>query len=332
MKKSRSLSTLIIFLLGFTFIYSVSKAQNVLADSYDVTASIPYEAPTIAATVTAPLDNSTVRDKNLIITGTCEMLSPSSVVSVWRSSTLLGSTSCQVGGSYSIEVSLSVGSNYLVIRTSSLSSNYGPDSTVLTVYYYPAETAPGTPSNPTTPGVSLNNPTKPSQNNGSQPQITPINELLITSPSAFGVIENNTISITLTLSGGVQPYKLLINWGDGTTFSQDIERQGDYTFTHKYESAKTYSVNALLTDARDVSRSFNWVAISGVPLSLELIGENDNLSGPKQKGIFGFYACFVISLIVLFIFITTFLLGRYYQARKYRDSIVNKIPKKKMKK
>lgn len=308
------------------FILIFATISPVFAETYNVTASIPYPAPITAATVVSPTNNSTVDTSTINITGTCELLSPVSVVSVWNGGILIGSTNCLVGGNYTIDVPLSIGLNTLLVRTSSMSFNYGPDSSPINITYLPKAT--DTPNSVADTPLSRSNPASQSS-----PRPTAGSELVLTSESPFGIIdESNSVSITLKIGGGRPPYNLQINWGDGTNFSQVLNESGQYTFTHVYDKSKVYNISALLTDSEGSNRSFNWIVVTSLvqsedntPLTLGSDGESSE-SGIK-------YSLYVIvSLVVIFFVITTFLFGRYYQAKQDDEQttkVSNKLKSKK---
>lgn len=300
----------------------VINTNNVFADTYDVTAVVPFDPPTIPATVTSPANNTTVNTSNIEINGTCQELNPAVIVSVWNGPLLLGSTTCLVGGNYSINVAMFSGTNVLIIKSSNVNGLYGPDSTPFNINY--------TPNQP----VSNPSPSQDSGNNNNNfppgPANNPQNsgELLLTSLAPFGVTNSeNTVSITVRISGGNNPYSLTINWGDGTTMTQKLDTEGDYTFSHTYETADNYIVNAIVVDVLGNSRKFNWAVSPGTQ---SIITDNQAvIEKSENKSNLNSYLFALIILILLFLIYISFLVGRYYQNKKDMKTMTKPANKKK---
>lgn len=303
----------------------VVSTNKVFADTYDVTAVVPFDPPTVPAAVTSPENNNTVNTSSIEITGTCQELNPTIIVSVWNGPLLLGSTSCLVGGNYSIAVAMFSGTNVLIIKSSNINGLYGPDSSPFTVNY--------TPNQPvSSPGPSQDSDTN-NNNVPSGPANNPQNsgELLLTSLAPFGVTNSdNTVSITVRISGGNNPYSLTINWGDGTTMTQKLDTVGDYAFTHTYEVANSYTVNAQVVDVLGNSRSFSWAVSPGTQ---SLTTDNQSrIEEPLNKSNLKLYIFALITFIILFLIYISFLVGRYYQNIKDNKTTTKPVNKKKRKK
>jgi len=58
-----------------------------------------------------------------------------------------------------------------------------------------------------------------------------------------------TPTLNWSISGGVAPYTVLINWGDGTTTSATQPAAGPGSLSHTYVTAKQYTVNVIATDS-----------------------------------------------------------------------------------
>lgn len=297
-------------------------SAKTFADSYDVTAVVPYDPPTTAATIESPANNASLSTNSVVIVGTCEILIPASIISIWNGTTLLGSTTCLVGGNYSLSVALYSGINVLIAKSSNINSLYGPDSTPTIVIYTPNTSISPAPD-PTPQPTPLTPPVGPANN----PQSS--GELLITSPSPFGVSDNNNfVTITLNVSGGSNPYILLINWGDGSTQSQQINNGGEYIFSHSYEKPANYTVLATVTDSIGQNKSFSWAVTSKqVPTNQnhESSSKPDDKKESNSSKLF-FYGLLIALLAIVSLII--FLFGRYYQSKKFPVIVAKKRRKK----
>lgn len=238
-----SCSILIAFVLGST----------ASAVSYDVSASVPFPPPTQAAIINPALNNLTVQNAAFLIAGTCQVLSPVSVVSVWRGSTNLGSQNCTTG-TFSMQIILAEGSNTLIVKTANVSNVYGPDSSPILVTLRFAQT-PAASNN--TPGATNLSPADNAAfNNG----VT--SGLNIVPQEPFSVLpEGNLVTLSFHINGGSTPYTVELNWGDGTTESKVVDKPGLYAFTHRYRNTGNYSVKALIKDVLGATTEINHAVV-----------------------------------------------------------------------
>lgn len=221
------------------------------ADDYGVTAVVPYPAPTQAAVITQPANDTTVNNALQTISGSCELLSPQGTVSIWRNGAALGSTICN--GTFSLPIMLIQGMNVLIARSASASGLYGPDSAPLTLTLnLPQSMPPATTSFPVTPG----------QNTIATNQATATG-LVVTIAEPFSTLDaSKSLSFTLTITGGVQPYSISLNWGDGSDETHAAGKPGDYTFTHTYEANAVYIIRGNVVDAQGSAAQFSHAVVS----------------------------------------------------------------------
>jgi hypothetical protein len=133
-------------------------------------------------------------------------------VKVFKNNVFGGSTVC-VNGSYSIQIDLFTGRNELVARMYDDLDQPGPDSNKVTVTY-PFNVA------------------------------KLANRISLTSNYAKrGAAPGETLTWPITLSGGVGPYAITIDWGDGkVTDVISQEFPGNFTASHIYDSAGLYNI------------------------------------------------------------------------------------------
>lgn len=226
----------------------------VWAENLEVTAKIPYEVPTQAATIQPALNGSTSTDAVIIVSGTCQAMSPVTIVSVWRGGVLLGSTICS--GSYSMQIMLAEGENQLIARTANLDGVYGPDSTVTTVrLQLPVVIPPATnPGNSDFPDVA-----EKARATGQAAR----SGLRLGATQPFSVLSGSTqTDIILTVSGGLPGYKLSINWGNGVTEQHRLSAGGTFTYTARYDRPGTYIVHAQIVDDQGAWAEFSYAMVS----------------------------------------------------------------------
>lgn len=234
----------------------------VSAATYDVSASVPFPVPTQAATINSALNNITVQNAAFVISGTCQVLAPASVISVWRGSTVLGSQNC-ASGTYSLQITLAEGPNSLVVKTANVSSVYGPDSSSIIVTLKTLVTPPP----PTTPKVNV-----PGATNLTPADNTAFNNaassgLSIVPQDPFTVVPpSNEVKLNFYIDGGSTPYTIELNWGDGSTETKVIDKPGNYTFTHQYRSPGNYAVKGRVRDVLGAITEISHAVVVAKPL------------------------------------------------------------------
>lgn len=178
--------------------------------------SITQNPPTQAATITTPANGAVFTNVPITVNGTC----PKNVlVKIFSNNVFVGSVFCP-NGSYSIQISLFSGRNDLVARVFDSLDQAGPDSNTVSVTFNDAQFAQfGT-------------------------RVT-----LSSVYAVRGAPPNQDLTWPITLSGGVGPYAITVDWGDGSPpdlISQSVT--GDLTLKHQYKVAGIYRVIIRATD------------------------------------------------------------------------------------
>jgi len=214
------------------------------AETYDVSAVVPYNTPTIPATIDPSLSGSTTSTRLLRLLGSCEVSNPANVIIVIRQTQVLGSASCSASGTYELSVDLVYGVNSFIARTSNLNGVYGPDSQGSSITYV-------------LPPVSASPAVRDS-----------VSDLNISIDQSFLTLGagQKSVTVTVLVDGGVGPYLIELNWGDGSTVQKSVDSPGSYTFTHEYAKSASFQVRALVTDVLGVSRMQFFAVVSGAPV------------------------------------------------------------------
>jgi hypothetical protein len=222
------------------------------ADTYDVSAVVPYDTPSQAATFDTSLSGLSSPSRSIRLFGTCQPVYPSSIVAVYRGTDMAGSTTCSAGGSYELQVILVNGSNTFMARTYNQNGAHGPDSNTVTVSFVP----------PTEPIKSTDNAPSPIEKDTT---------LSISSDTPFQIISEakKTIAVTISVDGGLNPYTIELNWGDGVVETRQVEGAGTYTFTHEYSKPASYKAKASVTDVLGVRREQEFAVVSSGAQSQE---------------------------------------------------------------
>lgn len=260
------------FLAAFVVFGQFVLAGVAAAATYDVTASVDFPAPTQPAVITGSIDGTTTDTATLVVNGTCEVLVPNGVVSIWRDGIVIGSAPCT--GTFSVTVALQEGANELVARSASVSSQYGPDSTPVTVTLVLPVPAPAPTPAPSSPGATDD----VSQNAGAA------SELSATPAQAFSTISSdNAVVLMVVVAGGSTPYTIYINWGDGTEETRTVDQPGTYQFSHTYTKDGSYVVNGVVRDVLGATTSFNYAVVSQKPAPQPVTSAKDKVVSSQAQ-------------------------------------------------
>lgn len=184
--------------------------------SIGVEGKISTAAPTQPATITTPSNGATFKTLPITVNGLCPT---NLLVKLFANNVFVGSTTCN-NGSYSIQIDLFNGLNDIVARVYDALDQAGPDSNLVSVIF-----------------------------NDSQVIQFGTHVSLTSENAQRGAPPGTEIVWPIILSGGVGPYAVSVDWGDGgptTLFTQSNE--GTFNIKHTYKSAGVYRVIIKTTD------------------------------------------------------------------------------------
>ena len=178
--------------------------------------TITSTPPTRAATITTPNNGAVFSNIPITVNGVCPS---STLVKIFDNNVFVGSTFC-ANGSYSLQISLFSGQNQLVARVYDALDQSGPDSNTVTVTF-----------------------------NDAQYLQFGTHVTLGSSFAQRGAPPGQQIEWPIILSGGIGPYAVSVDWGDGTaTDLLSLQTSGDFTIKHTYKSSGIYKVIVKATD------------------------------------------------------------------------------------
>lgn len=261
-------------------------AVNPQTGSAGLQGTVPTPAPTTAATITTPRTGQTFTAMPITVGGLC---TSGLLVKVFSNNVFIGSVMCS-NGSYTVQVSLLDGRNDLVARQFDNLDQPGPDSNIVTVTYTNNQFA--------TTGIPL---------------------LTLSSIYARrGANPGEQLVWPMSISGGVAPYAVSVDWGDGkppTLYSEPFA--GTFTTSHIYDTPGTYVIIVKATDR------------AGQTAFLQLVGQANGAvtqSGRDEGGgksetrvivrVIWIPAALMIPLILL-----AFWLGRRYELSVLRKRL-----------
>jgi hypothetical protein len=252
---------LILLLAGFVIAGTQWCAeQAVKADSLYVTATVPATLATQPSFINNLNDGDTTTSAFISVSGTCEVATPSLSVVIFDNSNFASSTPCRNDGTFVTQITLSPGLNEILAKTINVTNGYGPDSTPVLVTYNP-------PNPPATP-----NPASPSSSSSTSPTLIKVGSKVIqpivatpasaglgaaaTSPTVmrfdspivtFGPLKKARVACSI--NQGKPPYKVRVDWGDGTSTTFDVKDSSTQYFDHHYDEQSNYLISVKVIDS-----------------------------------------------------------------------------------
>lgn len=218
---------LVLLLVGLPLITYTASASSPppQSSSIGLSGTVPEKPPTIAATITAPLNLQRFNISPIELKGTCPA---QTLVEIFKNDIFAGSTPCADAGTYSLNVDLLIGQNTMTARVYDVLNQPGPVSNSVTIFY------DALPAQNVTP-AALNF-------GGSQ--------LLLNTDAVFrGVFPDQQLNVPLDIIGGTPPYAVNVQWGDSN--NKVVSRNDNTTFDvgHTYLKPGTYQVSIQASDA-----------------------------------------------------------------------------------
>lgn len=254
---------------------------------YGLEATKTQPPPTQGATITLPAAGASFTESPIEVRGICPA---GLLVQVYNNNVMVGSVMCQ-NGSFSLQVSLFVGTNDLKATVYDDLGQAGPESNTRTVNY-------------------------------SNTNFTAFGQL-VTLTSNYGrrsAATGSQLAWPLQLSGGTGPYAFSIDWGDGSEtqlLSQSMA--GALNIGHVYRNAGIYQVNVRVTDSNGVSAFLQLVAVSSgeVDQSAAQAGAEDEGSTGERVIIL-----WIPAAVALILLLPTYWLGRRSQLVSLRNKML----------
>lgn len=250
-----------------------------------ITVNVFGDPPTVGADITYPTTNTTTKSPQIQVQGTCPA---ETLVAIYNNGTFVGSAQCANDGTYVVTVSLTVGTNILQAQNYDAANQPGPVTAQVTITREqdPVVVTPTDPTTPTNPGTGSGSGSTGSGTQTGTPEtattpadITPDPTPVVTEPApqptanpcfdtsksvglnpatptiianciTRSIAAGQTVTLPIRVTGGVTPYKLSINWGDGTIDNKDVADTEFHNYQHTYQSAGIINVGLKTTDSR----------------------------------------------------------------------------------
>ncbi len=215
-------------------------AVNPQSGSVGLTGTVPGPPPSQAAVITTPQNGQHTSSIPITVAGLC---TANDFITILKNNVFAGSTTCTADGTFSLQADLFDGINHLIARTSDALGQYGPDSAGVDVTY----DAP-----------SLNG----------QGNIALGKQLfLITDTTVMATSPGIALTRSVTIVGGIGPYAISWDWGDGQTSLQSQAIEGRINATHTYERAGNYRVIVRASDSTGNTAYLQLVTVVNGPVT-----------------------------------------------------------------
>ncbi len=259
-------------------------AQNPQQGSTGIQGTIPTPPPEHAATIVTPTSGSSFKQNPIVVNGLCDT---GLLVKMFANNVFVGSALC-INGSYNVQVDLFEGRNDLIARVFDALDQPGPDSNIVTVTY--------------------NN----TQFSSSGLQLLSLSSLY----ARRGANPGAELHWPIIITGGIGPYAVSVDWGDGKPVSlQSEEFAGTVDIKHIYDTAGTYVIIVKATDK------------NGQSAFLQLVGQaNGAVTQGSEKADSGLTATataviWIPAAISIPLIMSTFWLGRRYEITALRKRL-----------
>jgi hypothetical protein len=244
------------------------------ADNLNVTAKVSAPLPSGPAEITSPGDGTRFTSVPITVAGTCPA---DTYVQIYRNDFYSGTAICSTDGNFQLQTDLFPGANQLKVKVFNLTDDEGPQSSPITVYY-------DVPQQPT--GNNGSTEQQPSAGTSS-PFPEPSSNIPFTIKTNFayrGYKVGQEIEWTLHTDGGVPPYALNIEWGDGTNSVISQKTAGDISVKHRYKGAGSGTKNSFtvkVTGSDSLGRqTFLQIFLVVMPSRIPAIVANNLPAGP----------------------------------------------------
>lgn len=295
LKNTRLLLLAGLFICAITLLSgTVVHAATSQSGSVGIEGKISSPPPSQGATISLPTNGQSFTNTPITVSGIC----PNGLlVKVFKNNVFAGSVQCN-NGSFSIVIDLFPGTNDLIARVYDALDQPGPDSNKVSVTFV-------------------------SSARGAAARVT-----LTSNYAKRGANPGEELVWPIILSGGIGPYAISVDWGDGST--PDLISQqypGTFNIKHKYDSPGVYNIVIKATDKDGVTAYLQLVGVGNGPLSQDngqgangangQSSQNNNSSnGQIKTKILWQPAALTIPFVV-----STFWLGKKYELRVLRKKI-----------
>jgi len=246
---------------------------------------IPSAPPTVGASINIPSNGQTFSNIPIDVRGICP---DGLLVKLFKNGVFTGSAQCE-GGSFKITTDLFSGANELVAKVYDALDQEGPESNKVTVNFN---------------DVGFGS---------SRSRVT-----LTSNFAKRGANPGDTLTWPILLSGGIAPYALSVDWGDGKIELISRANAGSFDIKHVYSEPGVYNLIIKATDSNQATAFLQLTAIANGAVS-------DNTSGTKPETVKTVIVWWPMLIAILLIMLS-FWLGRRHKLYELSKTLEDKGP------
>ena len=264
----------------FLLVSAVPVFAQLESGSVGVEGRISAPPPEVGARISVPTNGQTFNSLPVRVSGIC----PNGLlVKLFKNNVFGGSVQCE-NGSFSMQIDLFNGENQLIARVYDELDQAGPDSNRVT--------------------VTFDDP-----NSGADNRVT-----LSSNFAKRGATPGTALKWPIILSGGIGPYAVSIDWGDGKESTlMTREFPGTFDIEHVYDNPGIYNIIVKAVDDNGGTAYLQLVGVGNGPLSQEGLdsGEGGDDATVTQRTRILWQPA---AIFIPFLF-STFWLGKKYQMK-----------------
>jgi len=262
-----------------------SAVENPQNGGVGVEGKISSPPPKNAPTISSPRSGQSFTSLPITVTGIC---SGDVLIKLFKNNVFSGSAECK-NNNFSITTDLFTGINELVVRGYDALDQASPDSNLVSLTY--------------------------SDNNAAN---FAARLALTTNYTRRGANPNELITWPILISGGVGPYAISVDWGDGT--SADIystQIPGEFTVKHTYEQSGVYRALVKATDKNGMVAYLQLTAVSNGEIKGSTVAGADSTANNAKTIVLWQPVMIAIPLII-----TTFWIGKRYELLRIKKKFM----------
>lgn len=256
---SHGLLLLLLIAAGMILFFSLAslEAAGITKNGHvNVTLTVPGAAPSTGAIISTPLKKSKVKKPLAQVSGTC----PSgNIAAVYNNGQFASSTTCLADNSFQTTIQLRVGVNTLQAQNYDALNQPGPATEQIEVAFEPDDETlpiPAVINSPDDITIDLSIPDTLAPSPSENPCHTPVDpeattELSIIVPCVTrNVFVGERLTLPITLLGGIGPYALSVDWGEGDSPQlYSLPKPGHHQLSHTYSVPQVKNVSLSVADS-----------------------------------------------------------------------------------
>lgn len=272
----------IVFAVFALAVSSARAVENPQTNGVGVQGTISAPPPTQAATITSPANGAVFTTLPITVRGFC----PNGLlVKLFKNNVFSGSVPCE-NNSYSIQIDLFSSRNDLVARVYDSLDQAGPDSNTVSVTF----------------------------NDDAAKADVASRVSLTTNYARRGANPKQDLSWPIIVSGGIAPYAVSVDWGDGTSADvYTVTSPGEFIIKHQYDQAGQYRALIKAADKNGVIAYLQVTAVGNGEVKDSNVAGASATTTPGKTVILWQPAVVAIPLVI-----TTFWLGKRYELKRVK--------------